>query len=60
MEKAKMNSRTTLVKNGKYHSIKVVISTDSKEIDLLVKPITKDKKTLAKLYYLLSKHLPNE
>lgn len=60
MEKAKMNSRATLITKGKYHTLKIVISTDSKEIDLLVKPITKDKKTLAKLYYLLSKHLPNE
>lgn len=60
MEKAKLNARVTLVKSGKYHSIKVVVNGTNKEVDFLVKPLSKDKVTLAKLYYLLSKNLPED
>lgn len=61
MEKAKMNARASLKKIGKYHTLKIVIHTgDEKDIDILVKPLCKNKTSLAKLYYLLGKKLPTE
>lgn len=59
-EKAKLNARATISKKGKYHTLKLVIECDNRSIDLIVNPVSKSKKTLSKLYFLLENNLPNE